>query len=702
MSLWPLFNPASVAVIGASATPGKAGNAMLRSLAGLPGRLYPVNPRGGRIEGRQAYPSIADVPEAVDLAVLVVPPAAVPDALVECERAGVLAAVVCAGGFAETGAAGRELQERVRAVVREHGIRVLGPNTSGFMNPPRGVAANFLPGVSELPPGPAAVVAQSGGVNLALSFLAAAEGLGLRLGVGLGNAVDVDFHHVLDHLADDDGCRVVGLHIEGVTEGRALCEAVGRLSARKPVVALKVGRADVGDFARSHTGALTGGYALTRAALAQAGAVLADDPTELVDAMRALAVRRVRPRARPGVGLVTGQAGPGLVIADILRGGGVAVPELAAATTRRLAELLPPLTYQRNPVDTGRPAETFADVVAAVASDPAVDALVVHALDEPGALDPAATLKTAFETAFKAEPDMSDLVPVLYASGGPADVLDVRARELAALSVPLYRSPDRVARAARALVADAAARHRLSHADEENAEVPYEDAPAGQALDEYEAKAVLARRGIRVPEGRACEDREAAGRALAELGGRVVVKILDASVTHKSDHGGVRPGIRTPADLDEALDALDEVAARLGVRPRYLVERQAPPGPELIVGGLRDRAFGPVVLLALGGVGVELAPEPALRLATLSRADAEEMAGSLPAPLLAGYRGAPPVDVPAVADVLLATASILVSRTDIAELDINPLRLTPEGPIALDALIVGGAAGGAASSKGHR
>lgn len=716
VSLWPLFSPASVAVIGASATPGKAGNAMMRSLSGLPGPLHPVNPRGGTIEGRRAFPSIADVPGPVDLAVLVVPPAAVPGALEECGRAGVRAAVVCAGGFAETGPAGQELQERVRAVAEAHGIRVLGPNTSGFMNPAAGVAANFLPGVGDLPAGPAAIVAQSGGVNLALSFLAAAEGLGLRLGVGLGNAVDVDFHHVLDHLAEDDGCRVVGLHVEGVTAGRALFEAVGRLSARKPVVALKVGRADVGDFARSHTGALTGGYALTRAALAQAGAVVADDPTELVDAMRALAARRLPPRARPGVGLVTGQAGPGLIIADTLRSAGVPLPALTGDTTRRLAELLPPLTYQRNPVDTGRPAETFPDVVAAVAADPGVDALVVHALDEPGALDPAAALKA-----------VPPAVPVLYSSGGPAAVLDARQEELAALGVPLYRSPERAARAARALTADAAARHRLSRADEEpGPSRAGEDAgpsrageqpapsrtdeqpgrfspPGGQsardardlpfvtgALDEWQAKAVLAAAGIRTPAGRACADHEQAEQALAELGGPVVVKILDASVTHKSDHGGVRTGVRTPADLRAALDVLDAVAAGLGVRPRYLVERQAPQGPELIVGALRDRAFGPVALLGLGGVGVELAPDPVLRLAPLTRADAEEMVAALPAPLLAGYRGAPPVDVPAVADVLLAAVSVLTDHPGITELDINPLRLTSEGPVALDALIAGG------------
>jgi acetyltransferase len=790
MSLHALFDPASVAVIGASATPGKAGYAMARSLAGLPGRLYPVNPRGGHIAGHQAYPSIADVPGDVDLAVLVVPPGVVPGALEECGRAGVRAAVICAGGFAESGDDGRHLQERVRGIARAHGMRVLGPNTSGFMNPPAGVLANFLPGVTALPPGPAAVVAQSGGVNLALCFLAAADGLGIRLGVGLGNAVDVDFHHVLDHLADDDETRVVGLHVEGVAAGRELYEAVGRLSERKPVVALKVGRADVGDFAKSHTGALTGSFALTRAALAQAGAVIVDDPTELADAMRALAVRRLPPRPRPGIGVVTGQAGPGLIIADTLRAGGTAVPELAGPTVTRLAELLPPLTYQRNPVDTGRPGDTFGDVLATVAADPAVDALLVYALEEPDALDPAAALKHL-------PPD----TPVLFAAGGPAPALDTRQATLA--PTPLYRSPERAAKAAQALATDAASRHRRATTSPEPpnspappasggtakasmtvGNVPSAPAPessdpaappapgaaakaarlhrehaggvpssgratddtgaaaegagllpgvgaaglgagAGEApaieaprrregqrrgaapdqrretrqtaaggdvggLDEYAAKRLLAEAGVAVPQGRACGSREEAERALGELGGPVVVKILDAGIAHKSDHGAVHTGVRTTADLARALDAIDAVAAGVLGRPaRYLVERQAAPGVELIVGAVRDAAFGPVVLLGLGGVGVELAPEPVLRLAPLSDADATDMAGALPGALLAGHRGAPPVDVPAVAGVVRAVASIITGNAGIAELDVNPLRLTPDGPVALDALIVG-------------
>ncbi len=214
-----LFAPRSIAVVGASASAGKAGNAMVRSLSGFPGALHLVNPRAPEIEGRPSLPSVAAIGGPVDLAVLVVPAEAAAAALEDCGAAGVGAAVVCAGGFAES-RDGRSRQDEALAVCRRHDIRLLGPNTSGFVHPAAGVFANFVPHVTGLEPGPVAVVASSGGVNLAACFLAAEDGLGVRLGVGLGNAADVGFAEVLDYLAGDRGTRAVGIHIEGVDDGR--------------------------------------------------------------------------------------------------------------------------------------------------------------------------------------------------------------------------------------------------------------------------------------------------------------------------------------------------------------------------------------------------------------------------------------------------------------------------------------------------
>lgn len=680
LALRPLFRPRGIAVVGASADPAKAGNAMMRALAGFPGRLVPVNRHGGEIEGRTAYPAVDAAPGPIDLAVLVLPAAATPAALEDCAAAGVRAAVVCAGGFGESGAEGARLQRAVRDTARRNGIRLLGPNTSGFVNPADRVCACFLPAVADLPAGGIGIVARSGGVNLALAFLLAGEGGGLRLALGLGNAVDVDAAEVVEYLADDPGTRVIALHVEGVADGRRLYEAVRRTVPRKPVVAITVGRSDVGDFARSHTGSLTGRFVLTRAALAQAGAVVVDELTELADACRTFELVRAAPSPDPGIGVVTGQAGPGLLIADALRSRGAAVPEFASATRERLGGLLPPITYQRNPVDTGRPSPAFAEVLAAVAGDPAVDALLVYALDEPEALDPAA--------AVRAVPD----VPVVYGGGGPAAVMADRQRDLAAARTPLFRSPDRVAHAAWALAADGRATYRLTRAERLIGPDSAPDAGVhediAEGIDEDGAKTILERAGLRAPVRRVCASRAEAHRAFVELRGPVVVKACHPALRHKTDVGGVHVGITDASGLDRALDAIDALNSTHDVR--YLIEEQAGPGAELIVGGVRDAAFGPTVLLGMGGVAVELTADPILRLAPLTGADAAEMVEALPGAVLAGFRGEAPIDRAAVAAVLRAVSDTLVRHPEIAELDINPLRLTAEGPLVLDALIEAG------------
>ncbi|UZN05221.1 acetate--CoA ligase family protein [Cellulomonas sp. S1-8] len=666
-----MFRPASIAVVGASARPGKAGHAMVQALRHFPGTLHPVNPRGGEVLGHPVLTSLRES-SGVDLAVLVVPPEAVPAALEDAGDAGVRAAVVCAGGFAESGPDGARIQDRVVRVAREAGIRLLGPNTSGFMNPVDRTTANFMPSVADLAPGSVSVVAQSGGVNLVLAFLLARAGVGLRLGAGLGNAVDVDFPELLDFLTQDDATTAVGLHVEGVADGPALVDALRRTTARKPVVAFKVGRSDVSEFARSHTGALTGSYGVTRAALQQAGAVVVDSLEEMVAALVALRALRLPAADRVGVGLVTGQAGPGLVVTDALGARGIDLPALTDATQHRIATLLPPLTFQRNPVDTGRPSPTFGDVVAAVASDPVVDVLGVYALDEPDALDPVAALGPAAGR-------------VLFASGGPPDALAERRRGLDAAGIPMLAGPGDLATALAAVVTDARVRAVV-------------DAPpvtatrtVGRTLDEDEAKTLLESYGVRTPARRVAADRAQAHAALVELvrdGRRAVVKVLAADVVHKSDVGGVHVGVGDGVGLERALDAIDAIPADGGVSRRYLLEELAAPGAELLVGAVRDPVFGPVVLLGLGGVAAELGGEPVLRLAPLSDARAREMVRTLPPAVLAGFRGAPPVDVTGLAGVLRAVGDLISEHRDVTEVDLNPVRMTAAGPVVLDAVVL--------------
>ncbi|HEX6351392.1 acetate--CoA ligase family protein [Actinophytocola sp.] len=662
-----LFAPRGIAVVGASRNSRKLGAAMARSLGGFAergGNLALVN---GSDDTMYGSVGAAAVDGPVDLAMICVPAAACPWVLADAAKAGVGAAVICGGGFGETGAPGLRYEQELAAVVAETGVRLLGPNTSGFLAPHAGVTASFVPGVAEVRPGRVAVVAASGGVNHALAFLLAEAGHGVSLAVGLGNAVDVSAPDVLDHLADDAETGAVALHVESVADGPRLVAAVRRLTARTPVVALVVGRHDIGAFAASHTGALATSWRITRAALAQAGAVVVDDERELVDAVGALAVTRARPARDAGAGVVTAQAGPGLLVLDDLRGRGVRVPELRSSTQDTLARLLPPLTFQRNPVDTGRPGPELGRILRAVATDPEVDVLAAYALHEPAAVDLVAAAK---------ETRTLD-VPMVFGVGGTgADVVRDR-RALLDAGIAVATDPRGVAAAVGALVADARARAR-THRHE-----PTGPVPTGiiGAYDENQAKHLLDRLGVTTPARRACASRTQAHAALADLGGPVAVKVLDATVLHKTEIGGVHLGITTPAELDAAVDAIDA--------DRYLVEKMAPSGVDLVLGARRDPVFGPIVLFGLGGTTAEALADVTVRLAPLSPAEAEEMPGELAGrALLDGWRGGPVLDTAALGRIVAMLGDLLVANPALVEIEVNPLRLTTTGLIALDAVLV--------------
>ncbi|WP_405744475.1 acetate--CoA ligase family protein [Streptomyces canus] len=670
-SLDALFAPQAIAVLGASATPGKLGAAMVDSLASFPGPVMKVN--SGRPDpDRGFFATVGEAAEAhgitPDVVVSCIPAAVTAFALREAAAVGARAALVCAGGFAEAGADGALHQQALAEVMRDTGIRVLGPNTSGFLAPHRRLTASFVPGAPDLEPGPVAVVAASGGVNHALAFALAEAGGGLRLGVGLGNSLDVTQADVLRHLAEDDGVRAVALHVETAAEGRRLTEAVRRLTDRVPVVALVVGRSDIGDFARSHTGALATSWRVTRTALRQAGAVLVDDERDLVDAVTALSRVRLPANPRPGIGLVTAQAGPGLLLTDDLRSHGIQVPPLVERTVKELRELLPALTYLNNPVDTGRPSPALTQVVERVSEDPGIDVTAVYGLLEPTAVDLPAALAAA-RTA----------TPLVAVVGGPVEQARRSRRELGEAGIPCAATPASGSAMVRALVEDAAARTRLE------AVVTASDAralPPPGPVDEHTAKGVLADLGIRTPVRLVCADAAAAHAALDELGGPVVVKILDAEILHKTEVGGVQVGVRTHEELDDAL-------ARMPASPALLVEQMAPAGPELIVGVRRDPVFGPVLALGAGGTAAEILGDVSLRLSPLSAHEAHAMLDELVTrQMFLGARGATPVDRARLTHVLLAMAS-LAAEDAVVECEINPLRVLPDGDVvALDAVLL--------------
>lgn len=675
--LAPLFAPRGIVLVGASRTPGKLGTAMTEALAEADAAVALVNTRDG--EGMHA--SISDAAAALaargaaaDLVVSCVPASATAAVLTDAGAAGVRAALVCAGGFAEIGDDGRAAQRDTEAAARTSGIRVLGPNTSGFFVPSRRLRASFVPGAAALQPGCIAVIASSGGVNHMLSFRLAAAGAGVSLGVGIGGGMGVSHADVVRHAATDPSTTAIALHLESVDDGVDLLDAVRHAVSVKPVIALVVGRRTESAFAQSHTGALATGWRTTRSVLAQAGAVVVDDEDALVAASIALSRLRLPAAVSPGVALVTAQAGPGLIIDDHATAQGWNLPRLHAHTRERLGTLLPPLTFQENPVDTGRPGQTFPDVLRTVGADDQVDIIAVYALSEPVVDLPAAIAQAA------------PAVPVIVAIDGPRADIDAAVHSAAPAGIPIVTGPRALAGAVTAVVADSRARALASDTPVDRPAVVIE---TGGAWDEVRAKEVLDAVGIATPPRRRVNDLAAAQRALLELDGSLAVKMIDASVLHKTEAGGVRLGVRTP---DELSDALADVA-RTGAR-EFLVERMAPDGVDLVVSVRRDPVFGPIALLGLGGTAAEAYADVAIRTAGFGAATVTSMVDELRAgALLRGWRGGPSLDDAELAQVFAGLAAVLASAPALQEVELNPLRLTADGLVALDAVVVDTLAG---------
>ncbi len=670
-----LLAPKSVAVVGASSSPDKAGYQAVDALKRFKGEVFPVNLKADEILGHKAYPSLAAIGKPADLVIFAVPAAACVEAVREAIVAKCGGGLIVSGGFAESGAEGAAIQDEIGKLCAESGFRLLGPNTAGFLNMNVDLTATFAAGREDVRSGNVAVIAQSSGINFVVTFLLARFGVGVSCAVGVGNAIDTDFSDILEFLAEDEATKAIALHIEGIPTGRRLYETLRRVTPKKPVVALVVGREDVGDFAQSHTGNLVGSYDLKVNALRQAGAVVVESAEDLAAAAALFSIERMKPAAEPGIGVLTGQGGAGLIMLDWLKVGGVAVPEFSEATARKIETLLPPMTYLKNPVDTARPGATFPEVLTTIATDPKIDTVIVFALHEPATLDPAGFMADVRKQMGK---------PLMFGTGGPVERLGPTIGALRQQGLFVAESPERLAKAAIVLAHDAKAQWKLAHAA---TPISVDVSNVRGGLDEDAAKAVLNGMGIATPQRAACSTHAEAMDAFRKLPKPLVAKILTNEIAHKTEAGGVHLKLADEASFTAALDALDKIPLK-GAR-RYLIEAMAPSGVELIVGAVRDPSFGPTIVVGVGGTIAEAIKDTSTRLAPISKADAEEMLSELRASaLLDGWRGAPAVDRGAVAEAMVLIAAVLDAQPDINEMEINPLRAYPDGVLALDALIV--------------
>jgi acyl-CoA synthetase (NDP forming) len=694
------FAPDSIALIGASRDLEKIPGRLLSMLRknGFPGKLYPINPNYGDIDGLKCFPAIADVGQKIDLAIVIIPARAVLGALEQCAAAGVRNAVIISSGFAEEGGDSAAMQDAVAALAKNTGMRISGPNAEGFYSEAQRVAATFSPTVDAKPGEPRLVattrrigiVAQSGGIGFAIYHRARALGIALSYVISAGNESDLGAGEFFEYMVQDASTDVILLFIEGVRDVDKFLAAARRAAATgKPVIVTKVGRSGAGErAAASHTASMAGWSAAYDAVFAKYGFIVSNDLDEAVAIAAALTTNPLPKGDRVAVLTVSG--GAGIWGADTVSMQGLQVPELSAPIQAEIMKLLPSYAAARNPIDV------TAQGVHSGGLQKSIDLL--DASDEVDAILVVLSLSSEKRMPFK----QAELKPVISAQNKPIVFYSYTLpshfarNELAASGVIVLSGLTHAGVAMRRMVDYA--KFKLPP-PVDTAALPPRDLCAhltSAVLSESDSKSLLREAGIALPDEALVTERSALDGAIARVGFPLVMKIQSPDIPHKSEVGGVRVNITTKGEAFIAYQALLDDARRH--RPKasiqgVLVGPMAKKGVEIIIGTLLDKTFGPMVMVGLGGITTELFRDVIYRPAPVSATEASAMLAELKAaPLLNGFRGAAKADIAALSE-LISQVSLLAAayRDRISEIEINPVLAHPQGQgvTIVDALVVG-------------
>ncbi|HEU4852071.1 MAG TPA: bifunctional acetate--CoA ligase family protein/GNAT family N-acetyltransferase [Telluria sp.] len=694
-----LFDPHSVAVIGASERPHSVGETVMRNMieAKYAGQLLPVNPKYSAIAGFQAYANVAALPLVPDLAVICTPPATVPGIIAELGARGTRAAVVITSGLsALTDSHGRSMKQLMLDAARPHLLRVLGPNCVGLLIPRIGLNASFAhTGAMR---GKIAFVSQSGALVTGMLDWANSRGIGFSKFVSLGDGADVDFGDMLDYLASDGETSAILLYIEDIRHARKFMSAARAAARSKPVIVVKAGRApEAAKAAASHTGALAGSDDVYDAAIRRAGMVRVFSTTELFGTVETLA--HSRPLAGDRLAIMTNGGGPGVMATDALIDRNGRLAALSADTLRQLGTLLPSTWSHANPVDIigDAPVERYLRTMEVLLHEPQADAILfIHA---PTAVVPSADIAAALA------PLAAQASRNVIACWLGGDAVAQARRIFSDAGIPGYDTPE-----------DAVASFMQIVQYRRNQDLLMQVPPASPAgavpdharargiiaaalaegremLSEAEAKGLLAAYGIPTVATCVADTVEQAVLHAGEIGFPVALKILSPDITHKSDVGGVALDLDTPDAVAAAAAAMLKRLAELQPLARlrgFTVQAMArrPQSHELIVGVTTDPVFGPVILFGQGGIAVEVMADHAVALPPLNMVLARDLVSrTRVSRLLAGYRGRPPADLDAICDTLIRVSHLVTDLAEVAELDINPLLADSRGVVALDARV---------------
>ena len=691
-----IFYPESIVVVGVSEKPDNLARNIIANLQtfGYQGDLYAVGRRRGEVYGVPIVPSLEEVPNGLDLAVILTPARVVPELMEACGRKGIRRVVIESGGFGEFSEEGHRLEERLLEGARRGGIRFVGPNCISVVNLEAGVCLPFAPLSPEaVRHGPASVVSQSGGVSITYMERLSAAGVGVNKAVSIGNKTDLDENDYLAYLLDDPGTELIVLYLESIGDGERLME-LARSSA-KPIIVHKANRGRASQrIALSHTAALADDDRIVSGAFRQAGILRAEGFRDAVAMAQGLVLPPVRGR---DLVVISRSGGHAVVAADVAEQHGFRLPPIPEEFAQQVRSLFPAdVIALTNPIDLGVifDFDLYARIVEASLQALSPDAVLL--INTYGSHETEGARRLAHRVKEIAEETGRPIALCVYAQEGEAQAVQ---REI---GLPVFVE---IEDAMRAL---AGSRERSRWLARRATERPHQmGTPPAEAerllgkegvLTTDRALALCRAYGIPVAPWEVAADPSEAAEAADRLGYPVALKLLSAEVVHKSDVGGVALALSDA----EAVRREAERMLALAADGRLMVQRMAAPGVEVILGGKRDPSFGPVVMFGLGGVYVEVFDDVSFRVAPLSRADAEEMVAEVRGSrLLEGVRGRPPMDREAVVGTLLALSRLLVENPRVAEVDVNPLVVTERGAVAVDARVVVGRGQGGVSLWGH-
>jgi len=696
-----IFNPQSVAIVGASDEEGTVGYALMKNFTehGFEGKIYPINIRKTEIQGLKAYQTVEQIPEPVDLAVIATPAKTVPDIVEQCGKMGIKGIIIISAGFKEIGAEGKALEDKITEIKNKYKLRIIGPNCLGIIRPSINLNATFI---SKTPkPGNIAFISQSGALGSALLDVAIHENIGFSNFVSVGSMIDVDFGDLIDYFGTDPKTRSILMYIEGLTDARKFLSAARHFARTKPIIVVKAGKyTESAKAAASHTGSLTGEDNIYDAAFKRAGIVRVDEIADLFNSAEVLGMQPL-PKG-PNLAIITNAGGPGVMATDALIAKGGQLAKLSQKTMETLGTILPHYWSRDNPIDIlgDAKADRYKAVVEACLNDENVDGILIIYTAQAVA-EPVEIAKSIIEL-IKSEAYHNKTIVTSFMGYGAVEEAN---RIFSQNSIPTYSTPEQAVKT-----------YMYMYQYKSNLELLYqtpEELPVGitppkrplmvimrnvanegrEILNEAEAKIFLEYYNFPVVKTKTARTPDEAANIAQQIGYPVVLKILSPQIVHKTDAGGVALDINSQTELREAYDRIVQRAKDyspeaeiLGVTVQKMVKKR---GYEVIIGSKTDPLFGPVILFGMGGVGVELFKDFAVGLPPLNQTLVRRiMEETKVYQLLKGYRNVPPANLKLLDEIMVLFSQMLFDFPQLKEVDINPLFIDEKEAYAFDARIV--------------